>query len=551
MTAPVDFQGWNFPEIQNAKYYDSKLGYLANTGTMYILDLTVGFWSTVPGVTSDFTAADTSLKDWFDAQGGGDGLGANIIRWGGFNAGTDSITYKGDWATANAPSWTDAEWNRIWLGLVPIPTGDPDECILMRMQQFVVPADTGHMDITWDDDTEGTPRLAIFYLTNSIAEDTVTANAMISMGAADGESQWVFGAFAEDGVSTVDDFRTNVSDHCILAVTASGHSQSAEFVEFIEKGCTINWDVVSATARKGYVVFFTGNKVRAKVGTVLPTKVGATVTGVGFGPELLLLGTAFTAPGMGDGRAGIGTGFSIKGPPIRQRGMEGFFGIDGSLLSGSAPSFSTITRDTQSYTLVDMYTATLEGGIRCGVTTTAYSDDGFTLTAVNTLTEEKEVGWIALSFFGQAVLLDVDWNMSAQTDGLYTKSHGSFAIDFMVGLLAFPVASSDFGESASMGLFASDGGTHMSAISRGSNPASGSTNAVSVFSEGNIKYPSPLNGGTSLTISPQGWSDGGSGWTYILANAPQNDVRFRCLVIGRAGECYPTTWTQGQIMEIS
>lgn len=126
VAAPVDFVSYNMPETYLPPVENSRWGYLATDGTINIINLTNGAWSTVAGVATGFISS--TGHDTFDSANG------SLIRQAKF-LGT-AADYMGSWAFDNQPAWAGTtQFNRIWLGLTY--TQDQDHRELDATQWFV------------------------------------------------------------------------------------------------------------------------------------------------------------------------------------------------------------------------------------------------------------------------------------------------------------------------------------------------------------------------------------------------------------------------------
>jgi hypothetical protein len=398
------------------------------------------------------------------------------------------------------------------------------------------------------------PVAALFYLGGAASEDAATSDINVGLGATDGESQWAFATFANDGGSTMVLQRFAVKDGCIIITDGADITAQAHFVDFIEDGIRIHWDLVSGSGHKGFVVFFSGPTMQAKAGVVeSPEQTGRKLEDIGFRSELILAASTFLQFAHSENRFGISTGFYFTGDDTAKRAMVGYAGVDGDSTSvnsdAGAINRKHLTKDTEKIVLADVLDGAPSSPLRASYDISLITGNGFTVTALNSLAAVKDLGYLALNFKGRARLTRTLWDLSNKEDGTYTQVHGSTHIENLEAVFAFPVAATDGGDNANVGLFAFTGDHAGAVFGRGSASFDDGPYEKTSMSAGSIDFPSAVTGGSGLTITPNGWTDGFTGWSYILTNAPDPDRTFECLVIGRVNDCYPVTWEQAQLME--
>jgi len=153
-----------------------------------------------------------------------------------------------------------------------------------------LPAVTGTFDITIPG--FGTPKAAVFFLSNGQSDGTVADDSKLSIGFTDGTNHRVISAQDEDGVTTTANDRIAATDEVLqLLDTAGVILIEANFDSWITDGVRLNVGAEStAVTRRLTVWFFGGGDLTAFVGSkVLGNEdVTATVTGVGFEADALI-----------------------------------------------------------------------------------------------------------------------------------------------------------------------------------------------------------------------------------------------------------------------
>ena len=164
------------------------------------------------------------------------------------------------------------------------------------VHNFQTPVSTGNVDITTAKLGGLTPKAAIFYLTQAVTGDTLTAGELWMAGMTDGTTHVCAYATDRDGTAPQASRRKQITGFPIQATTHATTviSCEASFVAWLADGIRLNFTNVT----NRYLItaiFFAGNDLQA---TVLSQSLGTAtsnlaITGVGFQPEMLFcVGTA-------------------------------------------------------------------------------------------------------------------------------------------------------------------------------------------------------------------------------------------------------------------
>lgn len=120
----------------------------------------------------------------------------------------------------------------------------------------------GNQDITLTG--FGTPKAALFIVTNATADDNATDSCTMSIGATDGTREWCYYMRDLDGAATTTTIRGASNARLIkLRTTVPGNLGEAHFVSWITDGVRINWDVTAGSAYLITVVLFGGTDLSA------------------------------------------------------------------------------------------------------------------------------------------------------------------------------------------------------------------------------------------------------------------------------------------------
>ena len=400
-----------------------------------------------------------------------------------------------------------------------------------------------------------TPKAVLFYFGAATVEDTLAVDAMLGIGAADGTVQWAFASWADDAVTTVNVKRFSTKNGCILLNNSSVVSR-ASFVTFVNNGVTINWEVVSGLQRKGIAIFFFGDTLEAQVKYLegISNTLGKVIS-PGFTPELLLAVSNFTVAGVAAANfSTLSQGFAYKsGNNIIQRYFSPYSGGNGFLTSNATESGVAAVKhgvlSSPGAVLADLDSASADIPLKTSFSITEMTQESYTIKASNTLGGTIGVGVLALNFRDRAKIGQVTFDLSAQVNGTYTKLHGVAGIEVLEAFLAFPTSLLSTNVSASAGIMAYDGESAGLVVSRGSTTIPSGTYEKSQMSYGTVVYPASNAVDGPLTIAISGFSAGDSGLVYTLSSAPEPNVTFTGLVIGRLEDCVGSWWHQAQLME--
>lgn len=171
--------------------------------------------------------------------------------------------------------------------------------LIARVTRVACPTSTGNQDITISG--FGTPKAALFIVTQATADGTAADHAQLMVGATDGTNQWAAAMTSENGLTTTDDFTGQSTAACVNILDPAGGSADgvAAFSAWITNGVRINWSNAPASAYLMTVVLFGGSDLSAYAGALdMADTVGSavSVTGVGFRPtDLITVKVGYTS----------------------------------------------------------------------------------------------------------------------------------------------------------------------------------------------------------------------------------------------------------------
>ena len=249
----------------------------------------------------------------------------------------------------------------------------------------------------------GTPKAALFIVSNGEVDGTEANNARFSFGAADGVAQWVVLGQSNHGVTTSNTDRRGMTDKCLALIDGAGNvALEAAWDAWVTDGVRI--DVTTAgDAVIVTVILFNGTDLSADVGTFLQhaTENSATdVTGPGFEPDLVFVSTPRrlmndtnqTSPGLS-----VGVCANDGGADPQNQGAWNYFDADGVGTTLCAAFLSS------NRVLTHHSTDTLFGTTEL----TDFDANGFSGTTRDAAGDANlEHGYLALAF-GGAVKHDV------------------------------------------------------------------------------------------------------------------------------------------------
>lgn len=256
-------------------------------------------------------------------------------------------------------------------------------------QLLAIQSPTALGQVTYSHSLGVTPKAVLAWTQGVGSSDTVFYDAAISVGWADGTSQYSVSAISQDGTKPTRSFRV-VSSYLIgLVASSTSWSLRATLVSWDASGITLNWTSTLSTPRPIHLLLIGGDDVSAKALQFLsPTSTGTqSITGVGFQPECLLFGNCGTAGQtldsiMAHAVLGIGAAESSSGNNM-----------------GSSWASEDGLNKADTYRFQDSHAIlapNLAGGIFFRAYVSSYNADGFNLTWLNVDSASRPVIALAL-----------------------------------------------------------------------------------------------------------------------------------------------------------
>jgi hypothetical protein len=265
--------------------------------------------------------------------------------------------------------------------------------VWQRTTRVTCPVITGTFDITIPG--MGTPKLALFYLSLAITDNTAANGANPCVGAADGTNQWATSSFYQHGAATTGDGSRGVTDKCVLMGTISGVVVGeAGFDSFITDGVRINF---TDNVPSGYllsVVFFGGADFLGEAGTInLGTATTAQTHTLAREPDAMILwsiGELFNDTGVSRAQSILGLVHNNRAGTLTQRSM-------GIAEANGAADGQPVARMMEDKAIFQMTAAT--GAVDYEVNFDSISGTTLTFTS-NVNAASDRVGYIALDLGG-------------------------------------------------------------------------------------------------------------------------------------------------------
>ncbi len=244
----------------------------------------------------------------------------------------------------------------------------------------------------------GTPKAALFIVTNATADNIRADHAILGMGATDGSTSLAVSGRNEDAALTSRANKARGTGDVIyfLNTGADTLDGEAQFSAWITDGVRISWSNLPTNAVLVTVILFAGEDLSAKVGSVTSSATignSVAVTGVGFQPHQLI---GFGGQGTFDDsitdHSRLQFGICDNGGSIVQMGysIEGRDGVADANVCASAWSETYWMRRVQSDALGSVE---LQGAMEV----TAFDADGFTVTT-RLVASSFTAGFLALRY---------------------------------------------------------------------------------------------------------------------------------------------------------
>ena len=171
----------------------------------------------------------------------------------------------------------------------------------------------------------GTLLLAKFRITRGVTNGTVADHAVLGYGATDGTRQWACGIQSENATTISDNDRFSTVSACIELLNAGASSKdgSLSFNSIITDGIRLNVDNAFASGYRIGFVFFKGDDVSVRAGSVDMTSavnVGQSIIAPDFEPHVVeMLTISHATETISTAEAQIAHGFAINDGSETQR----------------------------------------------------------------------------------------------------------------------------------------------------------------------------------------------------------------------------------------
>lgn len=256
----------------------------------------------------------------------------------------------------------------------------------------------GSQSITTDDLGGLIPKAVIFIATRCITDAVAASHTQFSFGAATGPAnEWCLTANSEDGQTTSDAEHETTDTGCILFTipgTATDIAK-ADFTEFIENGCTLNWSNVDA-AFLITAVFFAGADLSAHANTIDPGNIVNQETDVvdpGFEPDIVIASVIGSTSINSSGSSFIhSVGFCSndgEGGVVQRCAAQAFASGQGTTVSNAYSR-----NDCTVFTPFGGGAPDWRGSFG------SFDTDGFTVTTLDNGGNNAGLGYLALNFGG-------------------------------------------------------------------------------------------------------------------------------------------------------
>jgi len=316
------------------------------------------------------------------------------------SSGTPTMTAQASVTAFNGDGF-DLNWqaNEVRADIIHYVALGGTDLTDARAGSLSLTASTGTQDVT---NVEFQPDFAMFLWTFTQAVDTGTANAEIGLGfAVSSTERAAIVANSEDARPTMDTWRQQRTDSCILLLTPTSGAQDAivDFSQFLTNGFRLNKIDAPASATPIFYLALKGGDYN--IGSFnSPTSTGnQDVTGVGFQPNLVMLLTqgrsASTAIGA---HAELALGAATSSS---ERGMTWFEDTD-ALADSDNEQETSQTRVIQWRDRTAINTFTLRGSADF----VSFLSDGFRVSWSNVETAGRQIVYVA--FGGKSYELDLE-----------------------------------------------------------------------------------------------------------------------------------------------
>jgi len=354
----------------------------------------------------------------------------------------------------------------------------------------------------------GTPKAAIFILSDVTANDTVTADQTFAIGFTDGTRENCCAIKSTDGVTSSATFRRSTSGACILP---EANNLQFSFNSWITDGVRLNVDNDAPADYLCTCILIGGADVAgayANFHNDLGTSAGTTaITGVGFEPDLVFMtGIGNTTSTGSSDHTIFSFGAAHNGTGITQRSTL-FNSVTGQ---GTTSGTARLGNDSIAGQVFSG-SLTWRGGV------TAFGSDGFSVTT-NSGAGADVVFFLALQFTNSPDVALFD--TSIPTTGNYAETTPGFEPDF--GLISGLVGPSSRNSTTSTGglytnfLTAFDS-SNISTHNASDQDAVGTMVSKSLTSQslGILNYD-----GSTTEVASSGYAFDADGWDFTLTTNP-------------------------------
>lgn len=272
----------------------------------------------------------------------------------------------------------------------------------------------------------GTPKAAIFIVTNAVTDDTIAADAILSIGFTDGTNEAATGTRAADGGSLTEGDRYHSSARVIVAPTGTSTELFGfSFNSWTTDGVTLDIDVQSSTARLCTCILIGGSDVsNAFVSEYDDLGTGTSPIDIDFGvgnrfqPDLVFMTSMGPAGATPTGTANMKISFGVginDGADTQRVAMIGN-------VNGSSTNLGNAYIGNDS-----IVGAVYQSSLGWDAVIGSYDANGFSITP-NSSSASSIVFYLALKFTNSP---DIDlFDMSWPTTGDYAETTPGFTPSF-------------------------------------------------------------------------------------------------------------------------
>ncbi|MEP3857292.1 MAG: hypothetical protein ABJM39_09645 [Porticoccus sp.] len=383
----------------------------------------------------------------------------------------------------------------------------------------------------------GTPKAAMFFLSQASTDDTIAADSALSIGFTDGTDSNAVGIHNADGMASADTDRWMSGTGKVLSLpdTTALYAEAA-FSSWITDGVQINITTAPATGLLLTVVFIGGAdvlNVKSFLRDLQSSTAAQNYTGIGFETDICFLAHNYNSTGS-NGLIYSPLGFGcfvndVAATPTQKS-------ICWESTTGSANGAQAAYADDNA-----ALCATLVGAYRWSLTISDIDSTGFTHTNSGS-TGTDMIGLAVEVAAGASFDL---FDVSIPTAGNYSKTGLSFEPTFgVMGLIQGPTAYNTVKTSAPAASFAISTFDASSILTMSATDEDGSADTV-CKSLSSDQFRMLDYQGSADAFLASGYSLDSNGWTYTLTTNPAAAILGWAFAFSSGGASTPTDITPG------